>query len=461
MAGTLSGYAAILKEAYEDSNGVTDQINNETEILSWFKKSTLEWQGKKLIVPAHVARNTGVGNIAAGGALPTAGQQTDVDFIITNKAVAGRGQVERQLMKAAPSKGAGAFLSWMEGEVERLKDDIVDLCDRQAVSGGPTKGFLNERKISTATAGAFVAGGAANDGADVVWEYFGDMTPFLNVVKANTNTWVRIRLFRSDTLAEIGFSGGALNAIFVKDFDTEACTLTIANVSGGAGVTFTTLVGTLGAIAFSVELSPTQMTDGGGNNFGTIVDFALEPQGIFGNLCSASHFTVDRTTATGFTVLQSTILPNNTAVAAQARVVISIKRMQAVKDRIALKSKADPDQQFMHPLQRQSYVGILTATTQYQAKGGAEKADGSPTEVTFAGKALKTARHVPRGGILFLTSKYFELCEYAKGSFIDEDGNMLSRVPGFDSMEFAWTWYYNTFTRRPNAHGILCGLIIE
>lgn len=456
-----AAYAAILKEAYDDSNGVNEQINNETEVLNLMKKSTMEWQGKKLIVPAHVGRNSGVENIAEGGKLPDPGHQEDVDFIITNKIMAGRGTVSRTLMKAAPSKGAGAFLSYMDGEIDRLKDDIVDQCDLRAVSGGLVKGYVNEHKADNATGGAFVPGGASNAGADVTWEYAGEFDPFRAIVAANTNSWVRVRLFRQDTLAEILPTGGAAvtRAIFVKGFDEEAGTIVMVGVADAAGSSFTTAaVGTGHAI--SIELHPTQLTDGAGNKFGTVVSVALQQSGIFTNLSTASHWTVDRTTATGFPVLQSKVLTQAVA-GAHARATISVKRMQALLDRIHLASKSNPELVLMHPLQRQSYVGILTATTQWQTRGKGETGDASPTEITFAGKPIRTARHVPRGMVIFLTGKTWELCEYAKGSFIDEDGNILSRVADHDAMEFAYTWEYNTFCRRPNANGILVGVTLE
>lgn len=479
-AANIAAYTAILKEAYDDSNGVNEQINNEVEVLNLFKKGIAEWQGKKLIVPAHVGRNTGVGNITEGGKLPDAGHQVDVDFIVTNKILAARGQVSRSLMKAAPSKGAGAFLSYMSGEVDRLKDDAVDLCDLRAVSGGIIKGYVNEHKTDNATAGAFVPGGASGAGADVVWEYAGEFAcfqarglknstdpsseNFSGVVPGDTNTWVRVQLTRQDTYAEIVPAGGAatIRGIFVKNFDADLGTITMVGVANAAASQFDTGVTGIGR-AIAVGMHPTQLTDGAGNKFGGVYDASPEQSGIFTNLSAPSHYTVDRTTSTGFQVLQSTILTGASVAGAHARVDISVKRMQACKDRIRLASKARAEICLVNPLQIQSYIALTVTQSFYKTNEGGGKADASPDDesVTYAGKGIKTARHVPRGMVIFLTAKSWVLEEYAPGSFIDEDGNFLSRVPDHDAMEFAWTWEFNILCRRPNSNGILCGLKLE
>jgi len=477
----IPAYAAILKEAYDDSNGVNEQINNEVEVLNFMKKATGEWNGKKYIVPMHVARSGAVANIPDGGLLPSPNYQKTVDLIVTNATVAGRGQISRSLMKAAPSKGAGAFVAALKFEMDQMIEDVVNVCDLRAVSGRTIKGYLNEHKACGAgTTGAFVGHGAAN-GSSAVFEYAGEFdcfgpnayTGYPGLTPANTDTWIRCRLIRtndySEVLPTLGGGGATVAALFISAYDSEACTITLTLVADAAGATLTTIGAIVTDYGFAVDVTAfdtgplPQLLDGVGVPFGTVLDTTNEQTGIFGNLSSQTHWTIDRTTATGYPILQATVRTCSTTGPTFARATIAVPRMQSIRDRVYLASKAKAELTWMNPLQRQSYLGITTAQTFYRSNGESKKTDASPEfeeDVTYAGRSIKTARHVPRGLVMFLTGKYWELAEYARGSFIDEDGNILSRVPNHDSMEFAYTWNYNHFCRRPNANGILIGVAL-
>ena len=97
MAVQISTLEAILKESY--LGPIVETLNQQIEMLQLFKKSTLDWSGKKVVIPVHVGRNTGVayanesGNTTGGATaatLPTAGNQTHVDLIVNSKYLYGR-----------------------------------------------------------------------------------------------------------------------------------------------------------------------------------------------------------------------------------------------------------------------------------------------------------------------------------------------------------------------------------
>lgn len=475
----LSGYEALLKEFYADG-GIAEQLNKETEVINLFKKGTGRWEGKRLVIPTHVSRNEGRG-VVKNTKLPNIGHQGFEDFVLTSKIMSIRGSIDRELMKAAPSEGAGAFISAVDAEIEGMKDDATDLADLYAVAGGPIKGYLNEHKASNATdAGAPIALGFLGPLADVTWEYSGDFSPFKPKGSANVNdpksadykgvtlaipdTWVRVQLIRQDTYAEIVPAGGVatLTGIFVVGYDEDLCTLILKNVANAAGSSFTTATVADG-YAIALQLHSTQLTDGAGNNFGGVTDDQLyEPYGIFSNLSTQNHFSQDRTSATGYKVFQSTIFTQATA-GAHARAALTVKRYQAVRDKARQaigKKVASMETIFMSELQVQHYIGILTATVQYINNNGQSKADASPSDDNLAigTRELRTARHIPRGMIIILSSKAWKLYERAPGSFINEDGSMFARVPGFNLLEMAWTWSYNVICRQPAANGILTGI---
>lgn len=453
----ISSYSALLKRVYKD--GVVSQINAEVMLYDFFDKSTHEWNGQQLHIAVWTARSDTAANIADGGALPVAGDPTDRNLIVEAKTLADRVQVSEKLTKAAPAKGAGAFLSYMDGRVNRLIENVKNKADALMFSGGKAKGLVNEHKASGNTGGAFVGGGASN-GNSTTWEYSGDFSPFLSVVTANTDSWVRIELRRMDTYAQATTTlggGGAVVALFVSAFDQTAGTIQITVVSDVAGTSFTTLDVTAG-FGIAVLLHATQLQDGVPADFGTIVSFSLEQHGILDNLCNPTHFQVDRTSASGDSALQSVIFTQATT-GAHARAALTVPRMFAVLDEILNKSGKEPILYVCNPTFRSRYVNLLTANLQTQTEK-AGKGDAGFTALEFNGKALKTSRHCGRGMIMFLSPDSWEVAEYDKGGWMELDGSMFSRVSNTAAYEATYTWDWELVCSQPNCNGILTGVLL-
>ena len=457
-AQTTATYDAILKDIYSDE--FFETLNKETKLFSQFKKGVFKFEGRRIVFPIHTGRNTSVGAFAPGGATNQAGKQDYVDGFLDVKSVGGKLQVDRDLVKRAPGKGAGAFAAAMTSEMERLREDMIFKEDQYAVAGGTIKGYTNEHKATNASGGAFVGGGAANDGADVTFEYSGDFTPFLSVVAATTNTWVRIRAWRMDTYAEILAAGGAgTNAIFVKDFSVANGTLTIASVAGGAGAIWTT-VPTGAGFAIAIGLHATQLQDGLAVNFGTVnAAFVLEPSGVFDYLGLPTYLTIDRTTATGTVLLQATCKTQATA-GGHARAAPTAVRMQSIQDDIFLLGGKNADAIWINPKMRQQYIALTTAVTQLQVArtGGASDPSVDDSMLHFGGLKLTTAQHIPRGMFIYLTLDTWATAELDKMHFADEGGGIIQRVPGFDSLEAEVLHRYNHICKRPNCNGLLTGV---
>jgi hypothetical protein len=119
----------------------------------------------------------------------------------------------------------------------------------------------------------------------------------------------------------------------------------------------------------------------------------------------------------------------------------------------------------MNPLQRQLYAALfqLTASVVSQAVSGekATKLDGGFTGLSYGGLPIKTARHVPNGGLIFLKTDTWKLLELEPHGFADIDGDVLSRVPDRDSYQGYYRWYYNTVCVQPNRNAILAGLTLQ
>ena len=120
MAANISTLDAVLKNFY--AKAVVEQLNQEVLALEMFEKAKLDWSGKKVVVPVHLARNSGVNFAPEGGALPTAGQQGFAELNIFAKFLYGRFQLTGPSISSA--KGAYSFGNYVDLELRKLVEDV-------------------------------------------------------------------------------------------------------------------------------------------------------------------------------------------------------------------------------------------------------------------------------------------------------------------------------------------------
>lgn len=465
MAST-SSFNSILKTKY--SARIEYQLNDEQNLLKLFGNAVWDWYGLEIHIPIHVGRNGGVQAIPFGGNYPTAGDQNYNNLIVTAALLTGAIFIPRSEMKRAKEKGYGAFISWWDAAFKRTMVDVKFRANRYLVAGNRFKGFLDQRGVPNATLGAkTIAVPAA--GTDTL-NYFGDLSAFdgtdenpIAAVSGVSSSWVRIRVFRMDTYAEVPTNGGQANpAIFVSASDATTRTIDLSVVADGAGQTLDlAIAGMPVGIPFGVALHNTQDTSvaDGGLNFGAITGFANQPQGIFGNLCEPTHFGVDRTTATGGTanVLQSDALLTQSVAAAGGRLPVTPARVQHAMDRCFTDGGEEIDCILISPMTRAAYLAIITQTIETQAHAAGGKGDASYSQLAFAGMKLKVSQHVPPGGWIFLKKSTWKLAQLSKCEFVDDDGAIIHRVSGTSAFEAAIEWYYNFVCMKPRNNAILAG----
>jgi hypothetical protein len=472
MAATTVTSNPLLKEWVEEE--IYDTINYETLFCDFADEMPYKWEGDHIRVVAHVGQNTSFTRISEFGALPAAGQQSYVNLEIFTSESAARLSISTRAMKAsagAPSKGALAQI--LEREKTGLQKDVKLGIDLDRIFGHRVKGLLNEHTSNAgwANTGAAATIAVPSAGSDIQ-EYSGDFRPFLGVVAADSTTWVRVRLFRMDTYAEIlpSLGGGGTQAgsgIYVSAIDQAALTVTLSVISDVAGSDCATDV-TAAGFAIALALHDTVVTLAAGADaglpFGTVVPFTLEPRGVLSNLCDPSHFGADRTTATGAPGLQSTVLTQATA-GAHARAGFSAPRIQAVLDQILNKTGADsdmPDTVVFNPLQRSIFLAALTATTQFKVNDGSGKADIGPKwdNVSMLGYKMKVSHHWPRGAVAFLRKKCWFQPQFAKPGFMEADGAWLARVPGQAGYEGTYQTFDNFCCGEPRSQAVLTGITV-
>ena len=496
MTATLATFASLLQRFYKGP--ITDQLNNEIFILKYFMKQKFGWQGESVILPVRIGRNTGVGTRGEGAALPVAGRQQTANLTVNSTFIYGRFEVTGPLMASAAKGGSHAFAAAMTDEMEGLTRDIKDLADRLAVSGGRVVGFINDKTDMGDTGGANSHNNA--DATSAVREYMGDMTPFLACTNTtNIALWRRIRLFRTDTMAEIVptvTAGGAVATngnIFVSAFDTAGATGPTVTIRVAAD-TNTVSLDTNGladvpvTVGVAVVLHETQAVNNLGVAYGqstatgaladasAVSGWASQPIGIFGNLAdpgapvalpavagggtSQGYFGRERSSAAN-ALMRGQVIGHNPA-ANGVNDALELFRMQQVIDSIDVETGERPDLIVMNPLQRASYMNLLAGAGAANLMVSGEKAkhgDGGFQSIGFAGLPIHSSRHFPQCAMAFLNTKSWVVAELQGGKFADEDGNILSRVANADAFEGFWKQYYNLVCKRPRANAILIGIL--
>lgn len=461
MAGaTINSLNAILKEFYLAP--IQEQLNQEVLVLELMEKAVVDWAGKQVVIPLHTARNTGVafGNSAAGAsiALPTAGSEGYVRSLVEAKFLYGRFEITGPAISSLAKGGTASFAGYVEAEMDRLVEDVRTKANRVAFTGGRVIGVLNERdtkvkgstweftgdiqKLNTLFAAATALKAAAVLTCDIHTTFTGDFGGTTGGYETIA-TGVELTLVAGVSVPN--------SSVVLSALDTTKTTSGITIPQGfGAVVVITGALQAAGGAALAVPAVD------------ALVD---EPIGIYGNLGSQTHFSVVRNFVAPATdnnpILRSTIIVQNPALT-QTRTALSLGRIQAVFDAVMEVSGQEPNYIIMNPTQRARYVALLQgqiagAGLMSDAGKGSKIADGGYVGLSYGNVPIKVSKDAPKGGLCFLKLDTWKLCELEKGDFADLDGSVISRVPGFDSYEGYYRFYYNTISVRPNANALLVG----
>ena len=420
MGATLSStsISAILKEFY--LGPIVSQLNNEILAIEVFQKGSIDWQGKKAIIPVKVGRNTGVQFLDESVPLPTAGSQLYADLIITARFVYGRFSVSGPLIESAKSS-AGAFVTAIDGEMSGLVDDVKNAANKAMFDGGDVIGYV----WTKANAASHQYSGALTNA---------DGSAFTLAVPAATATLVRM-----DTYATVGIATQV--DVITENFITFNALVDTSLVP--AGVVMAVVLPALSTLKYGVATA-----------------WNREPAGIMANLSNQVHHGADRTTATGAPELQSVHKVVDPATDLFA--TLSLRSMQKVIDEVNVQSGKKPDLILCNDLMQVEYSSILQGSTAQNLFVPTDKNSdlyAGFNRLFYNGIEIKSSRHCPKGLFFFLSSKVsWKLCVLGDGGFMDEDGSVIFRVPDRDEYEGTWRWYYNLVSTEPHANGVLCAV---
>lgn len=133
MGATLTTLADIIKTQYAPVVG--EMINHSTPILDRIGKDYDSVQGKDFTIPLHYGRNEGIGARGEGSALPTAGNQSYKASVLPMRYQYGRFQITGQTIKATRNN-EGAYRKAVRSEMEGLANDMCDSLSRQLFGDG-------------------------------------------------------------------------------------------------------------------------------------------------------------------------------------------------------------------------------------------------------------------------------------------------------------------------------------
>jgi len=445
---------SVLKEFYVKA--IAEQLNQEVLALEMFEKAKLDWSGKRVVVPVHISRNSGVGFTTEGGTLPTAGNQGFKDLGITAKFLYGRFQITGPAIAAA--KGAYSFGNYIDLELRKLVEDVRKSANLATLHGGGVKGYIT-------FSGQIAAG--ANDTVD----FYGNIQQIKDILDATgAAKTLRCNLIRTDTYARINAAPASKNnELEVTAVDVAAHTITIGNPAAGNAVDSRRdqagnagLIGKPLAVEFYTVVTATAAVE---------EEFANEFTGVCHNLSSPAHFTVDRSAAANAELRAPGVLCiANTAVAAgpyAAPQDLNLARMQTLSDEISAASNMEADVILINPLLRQHYTSLLVGTTAGNVRkdvSGPQAGDGGfkVSQLGFNGVPFKTSVDCGRGMMMFLHTKAWKVAQLEAPGFADLDGNILARAGigtgGVDAYEGYYRMYMDVYCERPNANGVLVGI---
>ena len=497
---SISDLDPILKEFYEGP--IIDALNSQLEMVQLFTKTTLDWQGRRVIIPVHIGRNTGVQYAAEGASLPDAGKQSHVDLQIRAKYLYGRFSLTGPAIASAKTT-ANSFATYVQTEMDGLVTDVKVKANQAMFTGGGCVGFIWEKfdlagggagtqdfnfsgnkdvlKQYQTTARSIGIGAAAEElSVDLIRldvyasavEKFAatgsgiTTTPLTDgtadhIIQLKSNNYINATTPAPGVATNIRLNGGGAN--FPHDTalrDNTLCMVVVKESGIRVGNTFT-------ANAVATQ------------NLSSVLD--AEQNGLYGNLGLQTHYSVDRNLVGIPGAAQTSIAKpieggnhelraasmysqaNAGGAAAAAAQPLNFSLMQKMLDEIMVEGGDNPDCIYMHPTMRQQYANQLAFTavaTNLQRNVLDRPGTGDPgfTGYSFANIPVKVSRHCGRGLAIFLNTKVWTITELQSFGMADLDGSVLSRLSDKDEWEGFVRWYYDLVCKEPNRCAVLGGI---
>ena len=395
---TLTTINPILKEIYAPR--IENQIQDEVVGLKRIEHTAdgLDGGGKYVTFPVRVSRNSGIGSRLENELLPIAGTQGYKNVQIPLKYDYGSMKLTGQTIKLAVSNPQ-AFANAADQEASGLKDDLVKNTSR--VLYGDGTGLM-----------------ASFSSADGVNTFIVDNVQYLN---------------EGDQIDILTSTTGAAKA-------TSRTITTIANIAGG----------TTGTVTYDGADVTVAAGDGiyRAGNFlsGTV----REPLGFAKMIAATGSYQNLDPAAAGSSRWASTVLSNSAVNRA-----LSEGLMMQLVDTIRTASGKKPTVIFTSLGVRRAYFNLLTQQRRYT--------DTKTFAGGMQGLAFNMGTEIPV--VEDVDCKYntmYMVCEdevalvkNTDWEWIDEQGDILTKVQGYDVFEGTMRKFWEVATKQRNAHGVI------
>lgn len=396
MAGaTLTTLANVLKEYYLPP--VVEQLNNDVLLLQRLKATDKGIFGKSAYIPVHRSRNTGVGARGENVALAAAGNQGydrlayDLSYQYARIRVTGPSMIKT-------SQEAGAFVEALRSEMDGVREDVKKDMARQLYGDGT--GTIATVSAGTASATQTLTSSEALRK--------GQLFPGM-VVDVGTTV---------NPVATLDGTSGAnpilsVNIVASQVVFTSSITTTTSDKIVRQGSNFA---------SGSYEMAGLQnlIPSGGANTFG----------GLDASAAGKSFWDVQRLDAGGALTLDK---------------LVQLYNLQALQG-------ARPSALYTSLGVQRSYYNLLQSQVRFQdpmvLAGGFEA-------LTFNQKPLIADIDAPFGKVFALDEPNIVLFSDRDWHYLDEDGDVLKWVIGFDAWEAAMARYVQLGAKRRNTQGVL------
>jgi hypothetical protein len=398
IASTLSG---VLKDLY--SGPVVEQLNNEVLLTQRLDRDSSNFVGNQVVFSVHKQRSSGVFARGENVAFANPGAQLYAKPVYDVKALYGRVRITG-LGRVKTASDAGAFLKVLEGEVNGIKNDLKMDLARQLYGDGTAR---------------ICSGSAAASTTITLKDLTGATTISEPLRKGEIYIGMRLDI---GTLANPTVQAAGID---VTDVNVANSTITVsAAVTVTSGTHFLFREGNAAASSTSYEISGLkQVLPTAAGTFG----------GIDASAAGNSWWDNQRINANGALTLDQLTQAFNTV-------------MVAGGDVSAMIASPGIQRALFNLLQSQvRYVEPLTLSGGFKA-------------LEYMGQPFIADRQAPFGTVFFLDEDFLKIVDAGDWDWLNEDGNLLKWVVGFDAWEAVLARYMNLAATRRNVHLILYGL---
>jgi hypothetical protein len=403
MAGAnLTTLDKILKELYLPN--VTEQLNNEVLLLQRLESSTEEIVGRRAIVAVHKARSGAVGLADEDAALPASGNQQYENVVYNLKYLYGRVGVTGPAM-AKTAKEAGSFLKALQSEIDGIRNDLKKDLGRQVWGSGLGNGLI--AKCGTTTASNNVV--LATDEA---------------LRKGHIHIGMRVDIGTAPNASDVA----TLRDVTGVDIPSKTVTISGAAVTT-SGSHFVARAGNGGKeITGMTEIvSTAPATDPGSSLRVGTLDPSQSANSFWRNIADGNA-------------------GNPRAISQHLLATIFNESRIAGGEVSLLTGSFGMEREIFEILQPQ-----VRYTEPTSLKGGYKALD-------FKGKPFVADVDHPFGRVHCLDERFLKVFNTRDWHFLDEDGNVLKWVSGFDKWEAVLARYMNMGATRRNTQGVLFDL---